>query len=212
MRIPIEWRDQLIEELKNDHTLADLRDAEARKKSDISARGNMAEVKGSLLVGRGTNINGRVQQQGRTFIGRYCAFGSGLTTINGNHRTDTVNMNIKLQKELGFRMNHIRGKPNFIGHNVWAGTGVTILNGAVVGSGAVLAAGSVVTNDVMPFSISGGVPAKHIKFRFTQSVIKQLLEISWWNWSTDRMSRNAEFFNKVIGPDDEVDLISLVRD
>ena len=207
-----EWRDQLIDEIRKDSTLADIRDAEARQRSSIVFRGNIKEVKGYLFAARGTNLNGRVEQQGRTYVGRYCAFGSEFTTINGNHRTDTVNMNIRLQKQLGFKTNHIRGQPNYVGHNVWAGTGVTLLNGAVVGSGSVLAAGSVITKDVLPFSIVGGTPAKFIKFRFTQSVIEQLLAISWWNWTVDRMSQNADFFNASIGPDADINLMKLVKD
>jgi acetyltransferase-like isoleucine patch superfamily enzyme len=69
-----------------------------------------------------------------------------------------------------------------IGSDVWIGTDALILSGVTVGHGAVIAAKSVVTKDVLPYSVVGGVPAKTIRFRFSKEIIEQLLEIQWWDW------------------------------
>lgn len=69
-----------------------------------------------------------------------------------------------------------------IGNDVWIGLNVTILRGVTIGDGAIVAGGSIVTKDVPPYSIVGGVPAKVIKYRFEQEIIEALLQIKWWNY------------------------------
>ena len=69
-----------------------------------------------------------------------------------------------------------------IGNDVWIGDRVIIMSGVKIGDGAIVAAGAVVTKDVPPYAIVGGVPAKVIKYRFSESVIKRLLELQWWNY------------------------------
>jgi serine acetyltransferase len=66
-----------------------------------------------------------------------------------------------------------------------------------ISNGAIIAAGSVVTKDVKPYEIVGGIPSRHIKYRFTQSEIDDLLEISWWNKDLDWLKINyKDFSNK----------------
>lgn len=72
-------------------------------------------------------------------------------------------------------------KKCIIGNDVWIGTNVVIMQGIKIGDGAVIGAGSVVTKDVLPYAIVGGVPAKIIKFRFEKEIISKLLELKWWN-------------------------------
>lgn len=74
-----------------------------------------------------------------------------------------------------------------VGSDIWIGTDAMILSGVHIGDGAIVAARSVITKDVPPYAIVGGVPAKVIKFRFDQDVIAQLLEIQWWNWSDEKI-------------------------
>lgn len=80
-----------------------------------------------------------------------------------------------------FRSNPQKASP-IIGNDVWIGQDVLLGNGITIGHGAVVGAGAVVTKDVLPYSIVGGVPAKHIKFRFSEALIPRLLALSWWDY------------------------------
>ena len=70
-----------------------------------------------------------------------------------------------------------------IGNDVWLGQDVKILKGVTIGDGAIVAAGAVVTKDVPPYAIVGGIPAKVIKYRFDEETIKELLELKWWDYN-----------------------------
>ena len=65
-----------------------------------------------------------------------------------------------------------------IGHDVWIGSGVVVLRGVRIGNGAVIAAGSVVTRDVDAYTVVGGVPARYIKMRFADSVLRDQAELA----------------------------------
>lgn len=80
-----------------------------------------------------------------------------------------------------------------IGNDVWIGYESIMMPGVTIGDGAIIAAKSVVVNDVPPYSIVGGNPAKIIKQRFTAETIKTLLEIAWWNWDINKISANLEY-------------------
>jgi phosphonate metabolism protein (transferase hexapeptide repeat family) len=81
-----------------------------------------------------------------------------------------------------------------IGHDVWIGHAVIVMPGVKVGDGAVLAAGAVVTRDVAPYTIVGGVPARQIRERFNRRIAAQLSEIAWWNWPAETIwERLPEF-------------------
>lgn len=77
-----------------------------------------------------------------------------------------------------------------IGNDVWIGYEAVILAGVTIGDGAIIGTRAVVTKDVPPYTIVGGIPAKPIKRRFSEEIISALLEIQWWNWSEERIARN----------------------
>ena len=77
-----------------------------------------------------------------------------------------------------------------IGNDVWIGYEAVILAGVTIGDGAIIGTRAVVTKDVPPYTIVGGVPAKPIKKRFSEETISVLLEIQWWNWSEKRIAKN----------------------
>lgn len=77
-----------------------------------------------------------------------------------------------------------------IGNDVWIGYEAVVLAGVTIGDGAIIETRAVVTKNVPPYTIVGGVPAKPIKKRFSEETISALLEIQWWNWSKERIARN----------------------
>lgn len=85
-----------------------------------------------------------------------------------------------------------------VGNDVWIGYESVIMPGVRIGDGVIIAAKSVVVSSVLPYTIVGGNPAKLIKQRFSNDVVEALLEISWWNWSIEKISRNLE---KIVSAD-----------
>jgi acetyltransferase-like isoleucine patch superfamily enzyme len=75
-----------------------------------------------------------------------------------------------------------------VGNDVWIGENVIIMSGVVIGDGAVIANNSHVVKDVESYSISGGNPCKHIKYRFSPEQIGNLLDIKWWDWEDDKIN------------------------
>ena len=74
-----------------------------------------------------------------------------------------------------------------IGNDVWIGYDAVIMAGVRIGDGAIIGTRAVVTKDVEPYSIVGGVPAKEIRKRFSPEVIKKLMELQWWNWPIEKI-------------------------
>jgi acetyltransferase-like isoleucine patch superfamily enzyme len=139
--------------------------------------------------------NGNWTQDGTAFpepayleIGNYCSIsGHILIYMGGNHHYEWATQ---------FPFGHIHQNifPTFnglgqpwskgnviIGNDVWIGTCATIHSGVTIGDGAVIASNAVVTKDVEPYSIVGGNPAKHIKYRFPEEIREKLLEYKWWD-------------------------------
>lgn len=77
-----------------------------------------------------------------------------------------------------------------IGNDVWIEYEAVILAGVTVGDGAIIGTRAVVTKDVPPYTIVGGIPAKPIRKRFSEEIIASLLEIKWWDWSKEKIVRN----------------------
>jgi virginiamycin A acetyltransferase len=77
-----------------------------------------------------------------------------------------------------------------IGNDVWIGYEAVILSGVHIGDGAVIGARAVVTKDVPPYAIVGGVPAKTIKKRFDDDTIRNLQKLQWWNWPYEKIEKS----------------------
>jgi len=133
-------------------------------------------------------------------IGRYCAVGHGVRMISSDHRTDRANLQVRLQKRLGFGDLDVARGPIHVGSNVWIGDAAILLSGVTVGDGAVIAAGAVVTRDVPPFAMVAGSPARVIRMRFDEEEIARLSNLAWWEWSEERMREHERLFTESIPP------------
>lgn len=79
-----------------------------------------------------------------------------------------------------------------IGNDVWIGYEAVIMAGVTIGDGAIIGTRAVVTKDVPPYTIVGGVPAKEIRKLFSEEMIAHLLNAKWWDWPIERISQNIE--------------------
>ena len=141
-------------------------------------------------------------------IGKFCALARGVRFImNGaNHKLDgfsTYPFQIfgngwekvaPQSEELSYKGNTV------IGNDVWIGYETIIMPGVQVGDGAIIAAQSVVVSDIPPYTIFGGNPAKFIRQRFNDEVIRALLNIAWWNWEISKITKHLD---KIVSADIE---------
>ncbi|MEO1070123.1 MAG: CatB-related O-acetyltransferase [Cyanobacteria bacterium J06638_6] len=131
----------------------------------------------------------------RLIIGKFCAIASDVKFImnGGNHRTDWFTNYPFPVFGQGWESVMPDQWPNkgdtVIGHDVWIGYGATLMPGVQVGDGAIIAAQSVVTKAVPAYAVVGGNPAQIIRYRFDAAAIEVLLEIQWWNWDIEKITR-----------------------
>ena len=167
---------------------------------------------GNCTFGRFSYVSKNVHLS-RTKVGRYTAIGPEVRTVSGKHPTQTkVAMHPVFYTNKKFAGKGISQKNTFeeydytdenktwfaeIGNDVWIGARATILNGCRIGDGAVVAAGAVVTKDVPPYTIVGGVPAKVIRKRFTDEQIEFLLQFKWWEKEESWLKENVELFDDI---------------
>ena len=164
-----------------------------------------------LVVGKGTYISGATLQTSVDMIpeygchnfqlGNYCALAEDIRfmfNMNHNYRNvfqgefeelqgavpETTDTSVKSKGEI------------VVGNDVWIGHGATIMMGVTIHNGAVIGTNALVTKDVPPYAIVGGVPAKIIGYRFDEETIEKLQRIRWWEWPSEVISeRKNDFFN-----------------
>lgn len=135
----------------------------------------------------------------KLIIGKFCMFASGATFImnGGNHLTEATSA-YPFAIFGGVWEHAMEGKSyptkgnTVIGNDVWIGHDATIMPSVTIGDGAIIATKAVVTKDVEPYTIVGGNPAKLIKKRFSEDIISKLLELKWWDWNIEKITKNVD--------------------
>ena len=176
----------------------------------------------SSVIGFGTYITNNSTIV-KTKIGKYCSIADHVKTGFGGHPTMFVStypaFYYDTTIQLGFNLLSSETEVEkdeysdnlytpfkfadsakkylvIISDDVWVGSHVLIMDGITIGTGAIVAAGAVVTKDVPPYAVVGGVPAKIIKFRHDEETIKKLLASEWWNRPIEWIRQNAPRFFK----------------
>ena len=144
-------------------------------------------------------------------VGRFCSIANNVRVIIGTHPSknfvSTHPCFYSKHCQAGFTFakhnsfdeyKYAEGRYNvLVGNDVWIGYGAVIMAGITIGDGAIIAAGAVVTKDVEPYSIVGGVPAKVIRSRFTKEQVDFLLDLKWWSKDETWLRENASKFNNI---------------
>ena len=133
----------------------------------------------------------------RLIIGKFCSIACGAKFLfnSGNHKMASLSTYTfplffeewDLEKENVAQAWDQKGDI-IIGNDVWIGYEAVILSGVTIGDGAVIGCRAVVTKDVPPYTIVGGVPAKPIRKRFDEETIKELQKIKWWDWPEEKIA------------------------
>lgn len=136
-------------------------------------------------------------------VGKFCSIGHNSIIGLGHHTLNNLSTSPIFTERIngtGYcwtdKQNVYPYKKVIVGNDVWIGARVMVVGGVTIGNGAVIAAGAVVTKDVPAYAVVGGVPAKIIKYRFPEPVIKKLKEIQWWNLPEDVLKENISLFQK----------------
>jgi len=176
--------------------------SELRGKVKVGARSLINKVlfDGNIIIGSNTTVNGpNTEFYSLDFpirIGNFCSIARGTNIQEYNHNSKCVTTYFIKYRIFNdkYGTDAVSKGAIEIGNDVWIGTGSTILTGVKIGDGAIVAANAVVTNNVPPYAIVGGTPAKILKYRFSPEIINELLEMKWWNWDIERIKKNKDLF------------------
>lgn len=134
-------------------------------------------------------------------IGAYCSIANDVMIGLGRHPTFLLSTNSvfykkgitdRFAKEIDFD----EELHTVVGNDVWIGNGALVMDGVTIGNGAIVASRAVVTKDIPPYAIVGGVPAKVLKYRFEPDVIEALEASEWWNLSNEEIEKVLPIFTK----------------
>lgn len=150
----------------------------------------------TIFIGYATTLGVNNWFGGNIKIGKYCQIGADVAFHASNHPITYLTTYINSYL---FNGELYKNKTDYkieVGNDVWFGHGVKILGNVTIGNGAILAAGSVVTKNVPAYTVVGGVPARVIKKRFEDSIIKEIEELKWWDKSEAELEKLKPLFFK----------------
>ena len=151
-------------------------------------------------IGGYSFINEDVSIRNCKSIGSYCAIGPGVHIGPIEHPVTNLSISDFFYGERNWDWTNAEydwGSTNCgfkrkslveIGNDVWIGAHAMIMSGVKVGDGAIIAAGAIVTKDVPPYAIVGGVPARIIRYRFPENIVNKLVQLKWWNYEPNILS------------------------
>lgn len=137
----------------------------------------------------------------RLIIGKFCSIACGAKFLfnSANHKMTSLSTYTfpLFFEEWGLKKENVAQAWDqkgdiMIGNDVWIGYEAVILSGVTIGDGAVIGCRAVVTKDVPPYTIVGGVPAKPIRKRFDEETIKELQKIKWWDWPEEKITEKIQ--------------------
>lgn len=139
-------------------------------------------------------------KQGRLVIGSFCSIAPNVWFVfNNEHHINCLSTYPFKVMALGDKRPEAETKGGIVvGDDVWIGFGATILDGVKLGQGSVIAAGAVVTKDVPPYAVVGGVPARVLKYRFDQEYIERLVEFDYSNITREYIEHNIGMLYKPV--------------
>ncbi len=129
----------------------------------------------------------------KCIVGKFCSISSGVYINPYEHDYRSITTHPIIRNGISDN-----SRPAvLIGNDVLISLNVIITSGVTVGDGAVIGAGAVVTKDVKPYEIVGGVPAKHIKWRFDENKRNMLIEQKWWEWDINDINNNMGYLSGI---------------
>lgn len=137
----------------------------------------------------------------RLIIGKFCSIASGARFLlnSANHTLKSLSTYPfpLFYEEWGLDMKNVADSWDnkgdiIVGNDVWLGYEAVILAGVTIGDGAIIGTRAVVTKDVAPYTIVGGIPAKPIRKRFSDDTISVLTDMKWWDWSKEEIAKNMD--------------------
>ncbi len=216
--------DQRVEYLKQNVTISDNLESMPAEKVEFHPRfgwtvsnGDAKAYLGKVSIVSGAKIEigvrtyfsgpGLIRSDGLLDIGSYSCIAENVyinlrndshamnyPSINGFRDRRMINDGLSL--DLDFSDFWAEQKKDVsIGSDVWLGRNVRIYNGVNIGHGCVIGEGALVKKDCEPYGVYAGIPAKLIRYRFSEKVIGQLLELQWWNRPFEKIRKNKLFFS-----------------
>ncbi len=209
---------QILKKIKRNIKLSFLNSKWKKKnKHNYTSITNLCDID-NIEVGNATYGNLNIHDFGikntlRLKIGNYCSIAENVNfLLAGEHNKNFISTYPYKERLLKQNIDNNSKGDIIIDDDVWIGFGVTILSGVKIGQGAIVAAGAVVTKDIPPYAIVGGIPARIIKYRFDEEKIKLLNKIDYSKLERHKIVENLELFYANVKKENIEKIISIMNE